>query len=866
MFRTPPGCPVPAVTTPVHRSSRRLQRLPPERGPLAEMMSVTPPNAKEGAAVSNAQESAAATHHTLWKPRVPKVFHGSVLEEVEDWLTLFERVLNYNDWTDFDKMRNVYFSLEDSARTWYENRELFPSWSVFRQYLLASWANPYHREQAERVIQSRLQMPNESVMMYVEDMTSPLRRADTDMAEEKKVCHLMRGVKEQLFAGLVRCPPKAVAEFLAKATTMEQVLQQRSVYDRQPKDEKRSLPGSQPPWKVPLLLVARIIAVPWSTWFFGPAVPPKESLACYRRGGPTSGSRRPPGVVRVYKPFLACHSRSGRQSLLAPSMGPGPRDNLAAIVVQAYRPGHQATETWTSIDAAFQSSQREETPSGAVRVYKPFLACCSRAGHLCLLVTPTHPSPRDYLAAAVVVTRVSPPGRPSTRSCKLELSLPGHAYSPLATCLVHRVTRTGFRSPPAASRSFFGVKHIGAASGLAASSWHPASTSVSAAASGPSRFRPPVLHQGILTMYLPRKHEVRPTRRLYQCVACDARLTSLSARHECPGPATNEPFHPFRHGPSYFNCKCSLTQHTTARHAQEESYAYVPLRNPRKPTELPPVLQVQRPLSLLVQLLQAQLAEFHQNLRPEPPFPVLEDVVKVGLPHRHHPRVPGRSPALRLLVLCRRLAAGHLPCRAILQPFPAPVLRRLGGQLRFPERHCPYHQILVPRLRLARSRRRPARILVVIPVPAPRRLLQRLPHGCPQSLPTSRYRQLIAERAGGRTVSQLPAPSLTTVLCWSDSDLPHPLPFPSGWRTLVRMTPKTVHTTYLSKHQPWTCLRTTPCCLRSRSASFEPRSDQPRHQNPARRVSRHDLRLLLGPRRLSTSHRQHRDALLETSI
>ncbi|KAL3202991.1 hypothetical protein MRX96_042202 [Rhipicephalus microplus] len=96
--------------------------------------------------------------------------------------------------------------------------------------------------------------------------------------------------------------------------------------------------------------------------FSVPAVPPKMSLAIYRRGGPTSGSRRPPGVVRVYKPFLACHSRSGRQSLLATSTGPGPRDNLAAIVVQAYRPGHQATKTWTSIDAAFQSSQREETP------------------------------------------------------------------------------------------------------------------------------------------------------------------------------------------------------------------------------------------------------------------------------------------------------------------------------------------------------------------------------------------------------------------------------------------------------------------------------------------------------------------------
>lgn len=38
----------------------------------------------------------------------------------------------------------------------------------------------------------------------------------------------MRGVKEQLFAGLVRNPPSTVAEFLHEATTMERMLRQRS--------------------------------------------------------------------------------------------------------------------------------------------------------------------------------------------------------------------------------------------------------------------------------------------------------------------------------------------------------------------------------------------------------------------------------------------------------------------------------------------------------------------------------------------------------------------------------------------------------------------------------------------------------------
>ncbi|KAL3225345.1 hypothetical protein MRX96_025879 [Rhipicephalus microplus] len=62
----------------------------------------------------------------------------------------------------------------------------------------------------------------------------------------------------------------------------------------------------------------------------------------------------------------------------------------------------------------------------------------------------------------------------------------------------------GSWSSPAASRSPFWVEHTGAAPSPAASSWDtPASTGVSAAASGPSRSRPPIVHQGIMTVYLP---------------------------------------------------------------------------------------------------------------------------------------------------------------------------------------------------------------------------------------------------------------------------------------------------------------------------------------------------------------------------
>ncbi|XP_075741143.1 uncharacterized protein LOC142789997 [Rhipicephalus microplus] len=55
-----------------------------------------------------------------------------------------------------------------------------------------------------------------------------LRRADSSMTEEKKVRLLMRGVKEQLFAGLVRNPPSTVGDFLREATMIKRMLSKRS--------------------------------------------------------------------------------------------------------------------------------------------------------------------------------------------------------------------------------------------------------------------------------------------------------------------------------------------------------------------------------------------------------------------------------------------------------------------------------------------------------------------------------------------------------------------------------------------------------------------------------------------------------------
>lgn len=65
-------------------------------------------------------------------------------------------------------------------------------------------------------------------MTYTEDMARLFRRADASMTEQKKVGHLMRGVKQEIFAGLVRNPPATLTDFLTEATAMERALRERT--------------------------------------------------------------------------------------------------------------------------------------------------------------------------------------------------------------------------------------------------------------------------------------------------------------------------------------------------------------------------------------------------------------------------------------------------------------------------------------------------------------------------------------------------------------------------------------------------------------------------------------------------------------
>lgn len=226
--------------TPVHeRTSRRILGLPVEYGPLPGR---TPRMTGRDNSAPVPPATPTPVEFVIHQPRVPKSFHGDAFEDVEDWLDQFERVASFNGWNEQRKRQNVYFALDDPARTWFENNEAtMSSWEEFRRRLLATYVSIDRKEKAENALQARNQRPNESVAMYVEDMVRLFRRADPSMPDDKKLRHLMRGVKQEIFAGLIRNPPGTVPEFVAEATSIERALQQRA---RQHSHPEAAAPGT----------------------------------------------------------------------------------------------------------------------------------------------------------------------------------------------------------------------------------------------------------------------------------------------------------------------------------------------------------------------------------------------------------------------------------------------------------------------------------------------------------------------------------------------------------------------------------------------------------------------------------------------
>ncbi|XP_077504557.1 uncharacterized protein LOC144114589 [Amblyomma americanum] len=190
MFRAPPSSRdaspqrfAPEDEPAAQQASRRLQGDEPEFGTVQDQ-----PRQRKDAATSTATSPKMSTPIILQQPQVPPTFNGSSGEDPEEWLDQYERVASFNNWDDASKFQHVFFALESSARTWYENRESsLTTWELFKKELMKVFTSVVRKERAVRLLESRIQLPNEPVRGYVEEIKRLFRRADTGMTEKKKV-------------------------------------------------------------------------------------------------------------------------------------------------------------------------------------------------------------------------------------------------------------------------------------------------------------------------------------------------------------------------------------------------------------------------------------------------------------------------------------------------------------------------------------------------------------------------------------------------------------------------------------------------------------------------------------------------------
>ncbi|XP_077547575.1 uncharacterized protein LOC144159755 [Haemaphysalis longicornis] len=210
------------------RTSRRLQNQPPEFG----LLHVGTRTKAKFVMTSQGQQTEASAPQIIYMPiapRAPMPFRGEPFEDVEDWIQYYERVTGHNGWTPKQCLENVYFSLEETAKSWYENHEAsLASWEICKDDLKRAYANTYRRQCAEDRLQTRVQGPNETVTSFVEGVPRLIACADPRASEEKKLQTLMKGVKSDIFGGLIRNPPTTVSEFVTEATNIERALQARA--------------------------------------------------------------------------------------------------------------------------------------------------------------------------------------------------------------------------------------------------------------------------------------------------------------------------------------------------------------------------------------------------------------------------------------------------------------------------------------------------------------------------------------------------------------------------------------------------------------------------------------------------------------
>lgn len=137
--------------------------------------------------------------------RQPRPYGGKAGEDVDQWLTHYERVSKSNKWDANDRLTNVVFSLTDTALVWYENHEdALTTWSIFVEELKSCFSDAAaKKKRAEFTLAQRAQLSGETCTAYIEEILKLCKTVNPCMSEEDKVGHLLKGIAEDVYNFLI---------------------------------------------------------------------------------------------------------------------------------------------------------------------------------------------------------------------------------------------------------------------------------------------------------------------------------------------------------------------------------------------------------------------------------------------------------------------------------------------------------------------------------------------------------------------------------------------------------------------------------------------------------------------------------------
>ncbi|GBO00401.1 hypothetical protein AVEN_264576-1 [Araneus ventricosus] len=121
------------------------------------------------------------------------------------------------------------FFLDGTAKKWFDNNEdLLTSWEVFQTELKKVFGDTQlYVRRAKDILKCRAQKSGESTQSYIQDVLGLCHLIDSNMPEDDKVSHLMKGIAVDVYQALLTKEMRTTADFIKWCQHIEEMHERR---------------------------------------------------------------------------------------------------------------------------------------------------------------------------------------------------------------------------------------------------------------------------------------------------------------------------------------------------------------------------------------------------------------------------------------------------------------------------------------------------------------------------------------------------------------------------------------------------------------------------------------------------------------